>query len=104
MTILLTGSAGFIGMHVAAELLSQKKMFVGLDNFNHYYDQQLKYDRLTHLQEKFPERKIISRTMDIANFSALRDLFEEYQIQEIKDLQKRVQVLEKSLNRKNKIQ
>lgn len=49
MKILLTGVAGFIGMHVAKRLLEDGHSVTGLDNLNDYYDVQLKYDRLNQL-------------------------------------------------------
>jgi UDP-glucuronate 4-epimerase len=38
MKILVTGAAGFIGMHTAARLLQAGHEVVGLDNLNEYYD------------------------------------------------------------------
>lgn len=49
MKILLTGSAGFIGMHVAEILLRRGEDVVGIDNLNDYYDPKLKCDRLSRL-------------------------------------------------------
>ncbi len=49
MKILLTGAAGFIGMHTALRLLSQGYQVVGVDNLNDYYPVQLKHDRLAQL-------------------------------------------------------
>ena len=48
--ILVTGAAGFIGMHTAARLLDSGDQVVGLDNLNDYYQPQLKQDRLKTLQ------------------------------------------------------
>ena len=45
--ILITGTAGFIGFHLANVLLKQGFSIVGLDNINDYYDVNLKYGRLT---------------------------------------------------------
>ncbi len=45
VTFLVTGSAGFIGFHVARALLDQGARVVGLDNFNDYYDPALKRAR-----------------------------------------------------------
>ncbi len=49
MKILVTGAAGFIGMHTAARLLRQGHEVVGLDNVNDYYDVRLKRARLAEL-------------------------------------------------------
>ncbi len=46
MKILITGTAGFIGFHLAKELLQQDVTVVGIDNINNYYDVELKYARL----------------------------------------------------------
>jgi UDP-glucuronate 4-epimerase len=46
MKILVTGSAGFIGFHVAAKLSHEGHDVVGMDNINDYYSTQLKFDRL----------------------------------------------------------
>ena len=50
-TILVTGAAGFIGFHVARQLLSEGRNVVGLDNLNNYYDPALKQSRLNILLE-----------------------------------------------------
>ncbi len=42
MKVLVTGAAGFIGMHVAQRLLARGDTVVGLDNLNDYYDVNLK--------------------------------------------------------------
>ncbi|WP_457564753.1 GDP-mannose 4,6-dehydratase, partial [Caminibacter sp.] len=46
MKILITGTAGFIGFHLAKRLLERGDEVVGLDNINDYYDVNLKYGRL----------------------------------------------------------
>ncbi len=50
--ILITGAAGFIGFHVAKYLRKQGDFCLGLDNFNSYYDPQLKKDRASELQKQ----------------------------------------------------
>lgn len=46
MKILITGTAGFIGFHLAKRLLDRGDTIVGIDNINDYYDVNLKYARL----------------------------------------------------------
>jgi UDP-glucuronate 4-epimerase len=48
MKVLITGTAGFIGFHLADLLIQNGHDVVGLDNINDYYDVQLKFDRLAH--------------------------------------------------------
>ena len=49
MKILVTGTAGFIGYHLAKKLLERGDEVIGLDNINDYYDVKLKYSRLDEL-------------------------------------------------------
>lgn len=49
MTILVTGVAGFIGMHVARALLARGERVVGIDNLNDYYDPALKQARVQNI-------------------------------------------------------
>ncbi|MGC9332028.1 MAG: NAD-dependent epimerase [Bacteroidales bacterium] len=46
MKILITGTAGFIGFHLAKRLIERGDTVVGIDSINDYYDVNLKYDRL----------------------------------------------------------
>jgi UDP-glucuronate 4-epimerase len=50
MTTLITGSAGFIGFHLARRLLERGDEVVGLDDLNSYYDPTLKAARLAVLE------------------------------------------------------
>lgn len=50
MKILLTGAAGFIGMHTAQRLLARGDEVIGVDNLNDYYDVNLKLARLQRLK------------------------------------------------------
>ena len=50
MKILVTGVAGFIGMHSAKKLLDDGHEVIGIDNLNDYYDVSLKEDRLKTLE------------------------------------------------------
>jgi UDP-glucuronate 4-epimerase len=72
MKVLVTGVAGFIGMHVAQRLLSRGDEVVGIDNLSPYYDPQLKRDRLTLLQQHSTFRFV---EMDIADRPGMHALF-----------------------------
>ena len=48
-TILVTGSAGFIGFHLVKNLVELGHNVIGLDNINDYYDNNLKFERLEQL-------------------------------------------------------
>lgn len=52
MPILVTGCAGFIGMHVARALLDRGEQVIGVDNLNDYYDPALKLARLAEIQRQ----------------------------------------------------
>lgn len=52
MRVLVTGSAGFIGYHVAETLLARGDTVIGFDNFNPYYDATLKERRNAILEER----------------------------------------------------
>jgi len=75
MKILVTGAAGFIGMHVSKALLERGEEVVGIDNLNNYYEVQLKYDRLK-LIENYDKFTFIK--MDIAGREAVQALFEKH--------------------------
>ena len=72
MKILVTGVAGFIGMHVAMRLLERGDDVVGIDNINDYYDPELKLSRLRELG-KFSNFIFIKG--DIANRQLMVDIF-----------------------------
>ena len=72
MSILVTGSAGFIGFHVAQRLLDRGETVVGVDNFDPYYDVALKRARAAML-EKHPAFEQIE--LNIADRQAMPALF-----------------------------
>ncbi len=83
MKILVTGAAGFIGMHLAKKLLERGDEVVGIDNLNDYYDVQLKRDRLAQI-EHFDRFVFIK--MDMADREAMAALFEEQQFNRVMNL------------------
>ena len=74
MKVLVTGAAGFIGMHASERLLARGDEVVGLDNLNDYYDPQLKRDRLARL-EPHPSFRFVK--MDVADREGIEKLFAE---------------------------
>ena len=72
--ILVTGSAGFIGSHVAHRLLDRGDEVVGLDNLNPYYDPTLKQARLARLEARAGYRHA---NIDLADRDAMARLFAE---------------------------
>lgn len=87
MKILVTGTAGFIGYHLAKKLLERGDEVVGLDNINDYYDVNLKYARLAELgidghcersaailSSKYPKHKFIKANLE--DMQTINNLFE----------------------------
>jgi UDP-glucuronate 4-epimerase len=72
MTILVTGTAGFIGFHLARRLLARGDEVVGLDNLNAYYDPKLKAARLERLQA---DRRYRHARLDLADRAGVAALF-----------------------------
>jgi UDP-glucuronate 4-epimerase len=84
MKILLTGSAGFIGFHLARYLLERGDEVVGVDSINDYYDPQLKHARLLELgikgdqatmeqSTRYPKHRFLK--CDITDTQAIERLF-----------------------------
>jgi UDP-glucuronate 4-epimerase len=72
MDILVTGTAGFIGSHVAQRLLARGERVVGLDNLNDYYDVTLKRARLERL---LGQPGYTHLTIDLADRGAMEAAF-----------------------------
>ena len=89
MKILITGTAGFIGFHLAETLSKLGVEIVGIDNINDYYDIQLKFDRLKESGVEYAskyESELIQSSIhpkyrfakiDLTNYDALSVLFKK---------------------------
>jgi UDP-glucuronate 4-epimerase len=75
MTILVTGTAGFIGSHVATRLLGRGERVVGVDNLNAYYDVGLKQARLARFTQTSGYTHVHA---DLADREAMERLFAEH--------------------------
>jgi len=82
-TILVSGTAGFIGFHLASELLRRGFTVIGVDNFNDYYLPALKEARDAILR-KSPN--FISRKLDLCNIDGLDKVFKEFKISKVCNL------------------
>jgi UDP-glucuronate 4-epimerase len=83
MKVLVTGCAGFIGMHVAHRLLQRGDEVIGIDNLNNYYDPRLKQARLAQLTSQ-PGFTFIKG--DIADVESLNALFARHRPQRVVNL------------------
>jgi UDP-glucuronate 4-epimerase len=75
MIFLVTGSAGFIGFHVAQYLLDRGERVIGIDNLNPYYDVALKRARLARLEGR---RGFTFQPVDVADSAAMTALAERH--------------------------
>ena len=98
MKILVTGTAGFIGFHLAKKLLERGDEVVGIDNINDYYDVNLKYARLNELgidREAIADNKKVLSTshekhsfykLDLADNENMDKLFKEEKFDAVMNL------------------
>ena len=74
MNIIVTGAAGFIGMHVSRRLLNHGHNVIAVDNMNTYYDKTLKQNRLRSFSNY---RNFIFYEQDISDKNAILDIFSQ---------------------------
>lgn len=80
MKYLVTGAAGFIGMHTCLRLLSEGHIVVGVDNLNDYYEVSLKESRLEKI---IKEKKFTFIKLDISDSKETDKLFKKIQPQRV---------------------
>ena len=83
MRVLVTGAAGFIGMHVCRQLLDRGDEVVGIDNLNDYYDPALKQGRLGQLKDY---DQFSFHTCDLANAKQPASIFSNFKPQRVINL------------------
>jgi UDP-glucuronate 4-epimerase len=83
LAILVTGSAGFIGFHLARRLLDRGDTVVGIDNLNAYYDPTLKEARLAQLEANPRYRHA---RLDLADREGVAALFAEVKPSQVVNL------------------
>ena len=77
MSILITGSAGFIGYHLTAKLLKKNINVIGLDNINNYYDTKLKKNRIYELKKN---KKFKFYKIDLSEYNKLNNVVKNNKI------------------------
>src|SRR4030043_1290607 len=75
-TILVTGGAGFIGSHLCERLLSNGSRVICLDNFDSFYDPNIKIKNVERMTKKFPDLFELV-TGDIRNPEHLKGIFQK---------------------------
>ncbi len=83
MRVLVTGTAGFIGNHLAIRLLDRGDEVIGVDNVNDYYDVRLKEARLARIEDYSNFTEIRA---GIHDRSAMEDVFAQYKPQRVVNL------------------
>ena len=88
MTILITGSSGFIGYHLTKRLLKSKINIIGIDNLNSYYDVNLKKARLEDLHKTSKKEKVDFTFFqeDIENHAKIEKIFKKYKPNKVVNL------------------
>lgn len=81
--ILVTGVAGFIGFHVAKQLLQQGHTVIGIDNLNDYYAVELKQARLNQLEKSNNSQNFCFIKQELVDQSGILQLFDKYKFDKV---------------------
>ena len=77
MSILITGSAGFIGYHLTEKHLKKNINVIGIDNINNYYDTKLKKNRINELKKN---KKFKFYKIDLCEYKKLDNVIKKNKI------------------------
>jgi UDP-glucuronate 4-epimerase len=83
MKFFITGSAGFIGFHLSMRLLDEGHEVFSIDNINHYYDPQIKLDRLGMLKDY---DEFIFEKADLVDRERILAIFKEHEFDVVVNL------------------
>ena len=86
MTILVTGSSGFIGFHLCKKLIQNGEKVIGFDNMNDYYDKTLKENRLRELRKIADEDKFIFILGSLEDNLILEKIFKDHKPKQVVNL------------------
>ena len=86
MTILVTGSSGFIGFHLCKKLIQNGEKVIGLDNMNDYYDKTLKENRLNELRKIADEENFKFILGSLEDNVILDKIFKDYKPKKVVNL------------------
>ena len=88
MKVFVTGAAGFIGFYLCMRLLDEGIETIGYDNFNDYYDTNLKESRFRELLKKSNNKKVFFKLIkgELENLESLDKIFKDYDIKYIINL------------------
>ena len=81
--ILVTGFAGFIGMHLCRSLLQDKFKVYGIDNINAYYEKSLKIDRIKEIKDF---SNFSYDIVDLEDLISLKEIFEKFKPDKVVNL------------------
>ena len=81
--VLVTGGAGFIGSHLTERLIKQGERVVILDNFNDYYNPDIKIRNIERLRENTTEKQLLLVKGDLRDADLMNEIFKSQNIEKV---------------------